>query len=81
VAANSSSCRRKLDRYNINLLAHSTCPMPFTPFVEAKYSRTDSVGHRQFGSGVHPGRNLWRSGAILRRTALGANNSVSTTRS
>ncbi|MFL6771085.1 MAG: TonB-dependent receptor domain-containing protein [Sphingomicrobium sp.] len=34
----------QLDRYNINLLAHYDVSDAFTPFVEAKYSRTDTVG-------------------------------------
>lgn len=34
----------QLDRYNVNLLAHFEVSPLFVPFVEAKYSRTDSKG-------------------------------------
>ena len=34
----------QLDRYNINLLAHFEVAPAFVPFVEAKFSRTDSFG-------------------------------------
>ena len=34
----------QLDRYNINVLGHFEVSPAFVPFVEAKYSRTDSVG-------------------------------------
>jgi outer membrane receptor protein involved in Fe transport len=33
-----------LNRYNVNLLAHFDVSPALTPFVEAKFSRTDSVG-------------------------------------
>ena len=39
----------QLDRYSANLIAHFDVSDAFVPFVEAKYSRTDSVG--QGGSG------------------------------
>jgi outer membrane receptor protein involved in Fe transport len=35
----------KLDRYSANLIAHYTISDSFEPFVEAKYSRTDSLGN------------------------------------
>ena len=35
----------KLDRYSANLMAHFTISEAFEPFVEAKYSRTDSLGN------------------------------------
>ena len=34
----------QLDRYNINLLSHFDVSEAFVPFVEAKFSRTDSFG-------------------------------------
>jgi outer membrane receptor protein involved in Fe transport len=34
----------KLDRYSANLIAHFEVSPAFEPFVEAKYSRTDSLG-------------------------------------
>ena len=34
----------QLDRYNINLIGHFEISPAFVPFVEAKYSRTDSFG-------------------------------------
>ncbi|MEO7602851.1 MAG: TonB-dependent receptor [Sphingomicrobium sp.] len=34
----------QLDRWNINLIGHVELSPAFVPFVEAKYSRTDSVG-------------------------------------
>jgi outer membrane receptor protein involved in Fe transport len=34
----------QLDRWNINLVGHVELSPAFVPFVEAKYSRTDSVG-------------------------------------
>jgi outer membrane receptor protein involved in Fe transport len=34
----------QLDRYNINVIGHFEISPAFVPFVEAKYSRTDSVG-------------------------------------
>jgi outer membrane receptor protein involved in Fe transport len=34
----------QLDRYNVNALAHFEVSPALVPFVEAKYSRTDSVG-------------------------------------
>ncbi|MFL6726202.1 MAG: TonB-dependent receptor domain-containing protein [Sphingomicrobium sp.] len=36
--------RPKLDRYNINLIGHFDISPALVPFVEAKFSRTDSVG-------------------------------------
>ena len=39
----------QLDRYNVNLIAHFDVSDAFTPFVEAKYSRTDSVGSGSSG--------------------------------
>jgi outer membrane receptor protein involved in Fe transport len=35
----------KLDRYSANLIAHFEVSPAFEPFVEAKYSRTDSLGN------------------------------------
>jgi len=35
----------KLDRYSANLLAHYSVSDAFEPFLEAKYSRTDSLGN------------------------------------
>jgi len=35
----------KLDRYSANLLAHFTVSDAIEPFIEAKYSRTDSLGN------------------------------------
>jgi outer membrane receptor protein involved in Fe transport len=35
----------KLDRYSANLIAHFEVSDAFVPFVEAKYSRTDSLGN------------------------------------
>jgi outer membrane receptor protein involved in Fe transport len=35
----------KLDRYSANLLAHFTVSDAIEPFLEAKYSRTDSLGN------------------------------------
>lgn len=34
----------QLDRYNINMIGHFDISPALTPFVEAKFSRTDSVG-------------------------------------
>jgi outer membrane receptor protein involved in Fe transport len=34
-----------LDRYSANMMAHFTVSQAFEPFVEAKYSRTDSLGN------------------------------------
>jgi outer membrane receptor protein involved in Fe transport len=34
----------QLDRYNVNLIGHFEISPAFVPFVEAKYSRTESVG-------------------------------------
>lgn len=34
-----------LDRYSANMMAHFTVSKAFEPFVEAKYSRTDSLGN------------------------------------
>jgi outer membrane receptor protein involved in Fe transport len=35
----------KLDRYNLNLLAHFTVSDAFEPFVEAKWNRTNALGN------------------------------------
>ena len=48
----------QLDRYNINLLAHFDVSDAFTPFVEAKYSRTDSVGTGSSGPAFIQGQTL-----------------------
>ena len=48
----------QLDRYNINLLAHFDVSEAFTPFVEAKYSRTDSSGTGSSGPAFIQGATL-----------------------
>ncbi|MBA3666201.1 MAG: TonB-dependent receptor [Sphingomonas sp.] len=48
----------QLDRYNINLLAHYDVSDAITPFVEAKYSRTDSVGSGSSGPAFIQGGTL-----------------------
>ena len=48
----------QLDRYNVNLLAHFDVAPIFTPFVEAKYSRTDVVGSGSSGPAFIQGATL-----------------------
>jgi outer membrane receptor protein involved in Fe transport len=48
----------KLDRYNINFLAHFEVTPAFEPFVEAKYSRTDSVGTGASGPAFTQGQTF-----------------------
>lgn len=48
----------KLDRYNLNLLAHFDVTDAFTPFVEARYSRTDTVGTGNSGPAFIQGATL-----------------------
>ncbi len=48
----------QLDRYNVNLLAHFEVSPALVPFVEAKYSRTDSVGTGSSGPAFVQGQTL-----------------------
>jgi len=48
----------KLDRYNINLLAHYDVSDALKPFVEAKYSRTDTFGTGSSGPAFTQGTTL-----------------------
>jgi len=48
----------KLDRYNFDLIAHFDITDAFTPFVEARYSRTDSVGTGSSGPAFIQGATL-----------------------
>ncbi len=48
----------QLDRYNVNLIAHYEVSPILTPFVEAKYSRTDSVGTGSSGPAFIQGQTL-----------------------
>jgi outer membrane receptor protein involved in Fe transport len=47
-----------LERYNFNLLAHFTVSDAFEPFIEAKYSRTDSSGTGNSGPAFITGTTL-----------------------
>jgi outer membrane receptor protein involved in Fe transport len=49
----------QLDRYNINALAHFEVSPALVPFVEAKYSRTDSVGTGGSGPAFIAGGNAF----------------------
>jgi outer membrane receptor protein involved in Fe transport len=49
----------QLDRYNVNILAHFDVSDAFTPFFEAKYSRTDSVGTGSSGPAFIQGQTLF----------------------
>jgi outer membrane receptor protein involved in Fe transport len=49
----------QLDRYNINLLSHFEVTPALVPFVEAKYSRTDSVGTGGSGPAFIAGGNAF----------------------
>jgi outer membrane receptor protein involved in Fe transport len=54
----------KLDRYSANLLAHFTVSDAFEPFIEAKYSRTDSLGNASgpfFTGATGSSREVFRS--------------------
>ena len=68
-AATSSSCRRSSTATTSICSPTSTSSAAFTPFVEAKYSRTDSSRHRQFRPGVHPGHDPGRSSCSLSSAA------------
>jgi outer membrane receptor protein involved in Fe transport len=46
----------QLDRYNINAVAHFEVSDAFVPFVEAKFSRTDSAGTGSSGPAFFNGR-------------------------
>ena len=48
----------KLDRINVNLLAHFDVSPALTPFVEAKFSRTDSSGSGGSGPAFFSGTTL-----------------------
>jgi len=48
----------KLDRYNFDLLAHFDVTDAFTPFVEARYSRTDSKGTGSSGPAFTQGQTF-----------------------
>jgi outer membrane receptor protein involved in Fe transport len=48
----------QLDRYNINVLGHFDVAPGFTPFFEAKYSRTDSSGTGSSGPAFIQGGTL-----------------------
>ncbi len=49
----------QLDRYNINALAHFEVSPALVPFIEAKYSRTDSVGTGGSGPAFIAGGNAF----------------------
>ncbi|PSJ43535.1 TonB-dependent receptor domain-containing protein [Allosphingosinicella deserti] len=51
----------KLDRYNVNLLAHFTVSDAFEPFIEAKYSRTETYGSGNSGPAFITGTTLGSS--------------------
>jgi outer membrane receptor protein involved in Fe transport len=48
----------KLDRYNVNLLAHYTVSDAFEPFIEAKYARTEVFGTGNSGPAFITGTTL-----------------------
>ena len=48
----------QLDRYNINVLGHFEVSPAFVPFVEAKFSRTDSFGNGASGPEFLTGTRL-----------------------
>jgi len=48
----------QLDRYNINVLGHFEISKAFVPFVEAKFSRTDSFGNGASGPEFITGTRL-----------------------
>jgi outer membrane receptor protein involved in Fe transport len=54
----------QLDRYNVNALAHFEVSPAFVPFVEAKYSRTDSVGTGASGPAFMGGGGPFAPGAL-----------------
>ena len=48
----------QLDRYSANLIGHFEFSDAFVPFVEAKYSRTDSVGQGSSGPAFYTGSTI-----------------------
>ncbi|MBV8686472.1 MAG: TonB-dependent receptor [Alphaproteobacteria bacterium] len=48
----------KLDRYNANLIAHFTLSPALEPFIEAKYSRTETYGSGSSGPAFITGTTL-----------------------
>jgi outer membrane receptor protein involved in Fe transport len=48
----------QLDRYSANLIGHFDVSDAFVPFIEAKYSRTDSVGQGSSGPAFFTGSTL-----------------------
>ncbi len=48
----------QLDRYNVNLIAHFEISPALVPFIEAKYSRTDTVGTGSSGPAFIQGSTL-----------------------
>ncbi len=48
----------QLDRYSANLIGHFEVSDAFVPFIEAKYSRTDSVGQGSSGPAFFTGGTL-----------------------
>ncbi|MDK8184879.1 MULTISPECIES: TonB-dependent receptor domain-containing protein [Sphingomonas] len=48
----------RLDRYSANLIGHFTVSDAFVPFIEAKYSRTDSLGQGSSGPAFFTGSTL-----------------------
>ncbi len=69
----------KLDRYNINVLGHFDVSEAFTPFFEAKYSRTDSSGTGSSGPAFTQGADLGDPAAVRLRRPRTASSSASTT--
>ncbi|WP_380781937.1 TonB-dependent receptor domain-containing protein [Sphingomonas sp. R86520] len=48
----------ELNRYSANLIGHFEVSDAFVPFIEAKYSRTDSVGQGSSGPAFYTGSTL-----------------------
>jgi outer membrane receptor protein involved in Fe transport len=62
----------KLNRYNLDLLAHYDVSDAFTPFVEARYSRTDSSGTGSSGPAFTQGTTFGDSFSLFN----GANDGI-----
>ena len=54
----------QLDRYNINLVGHFEVSPALVPFIEAKFSRTNSVGQGGSGPAFITGGSAAASGAL-----------------
>jgi outer membrane receptor protein involved in Fe transport len=55
----------QLDRYNVNVIGHYEISPAFVPFVEAKYSRTDSRGSGSSGPAFTQGQTFFDPQAFV----------------